>query len=58
MGSRKFGVYESLNPTIKSLSVTPSDFSIGGIIGQFERKYLVPFQVRTPKEKLTIFFPN
>lgn len=55
MGSRKFGVYESLNPTIKSLSVTPSDFSIGGIIGHFERKYLVPFQVRTPKEKLTIF---
>ena len=38
---RRLGVYGENLPTKKTLTVEPSDFSIGGFIGQFERKYKI-----------------
>lgn len=41
---RLLGVNGANLPTKKAQSVRPSDFSIGGIIGRFERKFLKTFE--------------
>lgn len=55
---RRLGVYGKNIPTKKSKTVTASDFSIGGLIGFFERKYLKAFQVNNPTEQQEIFGSN
>lgn len=52
---RRQGIYGANLPTRKSKVVAPSDFLIGGIIGQFERKYKSAFLCRTPDEAQEIF---
>lgn len=52
---RKLGVHGVNAPTIKSPTVRASDFNIGGIIGNFERKYKVAFEVNSPKQEQVIF---
>lgn len=39
---RRLGVYGDSLPTKKSKTVRASDFNIGGILGLFERKYVLP----------------
>jgi hypothetical protein len=53
--SRVLGIHGANAPTIKSKVIEPSDFLIGGIIGQFERKYDKAFLVHNPAEKQAIF---
>jgi uncharacterized protein len=55
---RLLGVHGKNAPTKKSKTVTASDFSIGGLIGFFERKYLQAFQVHNPTEQQEIFGNN
>ena len=52
---RRLGVHGSNLPTKKSKIVQASDFAIGGIIGQFERKYNKAFEVQTPEDFKAIF---
>jgi hypothetical protein len=52
---RKLGVEGKNKPTKKSKVVRPADFNIGGLIGQFERKYKVAFKVTRPEEQREIF---
>lgn len=52
---RRLGVYGANLPTKKSKIVQASDFAIGGIIGQFERKFDQAFEVQTPEDFKTIF---
>ena len=52
---RRLGVYGDILPTKKSKIVQASDFAIGGIIGQFERKYNKAFEVQTPEDFKAIF---
>jgi bifunctional DNA-binding transcriptional regulator/antitoxin component of YhaV-PrlF toxin-antitoxin module len=52
---RTLGVRGKNLPTKKARTVEPSDFSIGGIIGQFERKYDQAFLVNNPTEFQEIF---
>ena len=47
---RRQGIYAQSLPTKKSLTVQASDFSIGGIIGFFERKYKVAMLCNNPTE--------
>jgi hypothetical protein len=55
---RKQAVFGVSLPTKKTVSVNPSDFLIGGIIGLFERRYKVPFVTRNTKEVQDIFGRN
>lgn len=55
---RQLGVQGENLPSKKSLVVEASDFLIGGIIGKFERSYLVPFVVQNMKEFQDIFGIN
>lgn len=55
---RTLGVRGKNLPTKKSLTVQPSDFSIGGIIGHFERKFKKAFLVNNTSEKQEIFGDN
>lgn len=55
MLKRKLGVHGINGPTIKSKTVQASNFSIGALIGFFERKYLRAFQVHNSNEELEIF---
>ena len=52
---RRLGVHGKNSPTKKSKTVTASDFAIAGLIGRFERKYLVPLEVKSPTEEQEIF---
>jgi len=52
---RRLGVYGDNLPTIKSKTVEPSDFLIGGIVGKFERKYDESITVNNPTEFQQIF---
>lgn len=52
---RRLGVFGENLPTKKTLTVEPSDFSIGGFIGQFERKFKVAFLCRNIDEFQEIF---
>jgi hypothetical protein len=53
--SRKLGVHGENLPTRKSKTIEPSDFSIGAIVGQFERKYDKAFVVNGISDKQEIF---
>ncbi len=55
---RLLGVQGENLPTKKSKTVKASDFLIGGIIGQFERKYDKAFLVQSEQEMLEIFGKN
>ena len=55
---RKLGVHGVNVPSKKSLVVTPADFSIGGIIGKFERAFDQAFKVRNIAEQIEIFGQN
>ena len=55
---RRLGVFGKNAPTKKSRTVDPSDFSIAGLIGLYERKYLTAFKIRTPTEELEILGKN
>lgn len=55
---RRQGIYGESLPTKKSKNIVPSDFLIGGLIGQFERKYLTTFQTRNMEEFREIFGEN
>lgn len=52
---RRLGIYGENLPTKKSKVIEPSDFLIGGLIGQFERKYDKTFVVRGTDELQEIF---
>lgn len=52
---RRLGVYGDNLPTKRQRAIVPADFLIGGIIGQFERKYNRTFKVTTPSEMQEIF---
>lgn len=52
---RKLGIHGANLPVKAPSSVTPSDFSIGGILGIFERKYDQAFLVQTFDDFRTIF---
>ena len=47
---RRLGVYGDNLPTRKTVTVEPSDFLIGGVIGQFERKYAEAMLCNSPTE--------
>jgi hypothetical protein len=51
---RRLGVYGENLPTKKEKSVTPSDFSIAGLYGSFNRKFYKPFRFRKPQEALEV----
>jgi hypothetical protein len=51
---RRLGVYGENLPTKKERSVTPSDFSIAGLYGSFNRKFTKPFRFRNAKEALAV----
>jgi len=53
--SRKLGVHGDNLSTRKSKTIEPSDFSIGAVVGQFERKYDKAFVVNGITEKQEIF---
>lgn len=55
---RTLGVQGDNLPTKKSRSVTAGDFSIGGLIGQFERKYAIAYQIKNMTEFQEIFGGN
>ena len=55
---RQLGVQGENLPSKKNLVVEASDFLIGGLIGKFERSYLVPFVVQNMKEFQEIFGIN
>lgn len=55
---RKLGVHGKNGPTIQQRRVTASDFSIIGLVGQFERKYDKAFEVSDPDELQVIFGGN
>lgn len=52
---RRLGRHAENLPTKKTKTVTASDFLIGGMIGQFERKYKSAFEARSLKEFQEIF---
>lgn len=52
---RILGVRGKNLPTKQSLTVRASDFSIGGIIGKFERSFAKSYQVKNIEEFRTIF---
>lgn len=54
-GLRTFGVNGENLPVKRTLAVTASDFLIGGMIANFERKYNRAFQVSSPEEFTEIF---
>jgi phage tail sheath protein FI len=54
-GLRRLGVYGSDLPVKRERAITPADFRIGGIIGQFERKFNKTFKVNDPAEVEAIF---
>ena len=53
--ARTLGVHGKDLPTRKSKVISPSDFSIAAIVGQFERKYDNSFLVYNSREKQEIF---
>jgi len=55
---RRQDVYGESLPTKKSQSVEPADFTIGGLIGLFDRKFKFAFPVRNIKEASDIFWPQ
>ena len=52
---RRLGVYGSDLPVKRDRAIHPSDFRIGGIIAQFERKFNRTFKVSDPSEVQAIF---
>lgn len=52
---RKLGVNGANLPTKKSLTVRPSDFAIGGLLIEAERKFLKAFTLNSPEEYSEIF---
>ncbi len=52
---RKLGVFGSNLPTKKALTVQPSDFLIGGLLIESERKYNRTFEIKSPEEYQKIF---
>jgi len=55
---RRLGVYGNNLPSRKSKTVESSDFLIGGLIGQAERKYDQSFLIRNMNEYQDIFGKN
>jgi len=55
---RTLGVQGENLPSKKNLVVEASDFLIGGLIGRFERSYVLPFVVQNMKEFQEIFGIN
>jgi phage tail sheath protein FI len=55
---RTLGVRGKNLPTKKARTVEPSDFAVGGIVGNFERKFDKAFQVNNPTEFQQIFGNN
>lgn len=52
---RRLGVYGDNLATKRQRNIVPADFLIGGIIGQFERKFNKTFKVNGPDEVREIF---
>jgi len=52
---RLLGVFGANNPTKSAASVTPADFLIGGIIGQFERKFDKAIEINNTRQAEIIF---
>ena len=52
---RLLGVHGRNAPTRKTLSVTPADFAIAGLVGRFERQYAVAMEVNNPSEEIEKF---
>lgn len=55
INNRRLGVYGADLPTKKNLSVQAADFAVGGIIGDFERKFNRTFVVNNVQEVEQIF---
>jgi hypothetical protein len=55
---RTLGIHGKNLPAKKTLTVTPSDFSIGGVILDAERRYLKAFKVSSYEEYTSIFGLN
>lgn len=55
---RRLGIYGANLPTKKARVIESSDFLIGGIIGQAERKYDQVFEIRNMNEYKEIFGTN
>ncbi len=51
---RLLGVHGQNAPTVKSATVLPADFGIGGICAQFERKYAKVMEIDNPQQETTI----
>jgi len=49
-GLRRLGVYGESNPTKKTLGIQPANFTIGAILGFFERKFTIPFPNNSPQD--------
>lgn len=54
-GLRTLGVRGVNLPTLRSESVQPADFAIGGIIGLFPRQFAKAFEINSPNDVATIF---
>ncbi len=52
---RRLGVYGDNLPEKQTRTVQPSDFQIGGVVGQFERKYNQSFEVDSVEKFREIF---
>jgi hypothetical protein len=55
---RTLGIHGSNLPTKKAKTVAASDFAIGGILAQFERKFLISFLCHNTDEAKEIFGDN
>lgn len=55
MPLRRLGIFAESRPTKKTQQVVAARFSIGGVIGQFERKYNKVFQVSDAVQAREIF---
>jgi hypothetical protein len=58
MNLRTLGIHGKNLPAKKTLTVTPSDFSIGGVVLDAERRYLKAFKVSSYEEYTLIFGYN
>jgi phage tail sheath protein FI len=55
MARRNVGVHGTTLPTKKSLSIQPSDFTIGGLIGRFPSQYAEAIELRGDDKLDTVF---
>lgn len=55
LSRRTLGVRGVNKPTKKAQTVTPADFNIAGLIGKFERQYVLPISTNNPQQAKQIF---